>query len=237
MRWKRHHFYPYLSQGRCWYLHTCLHCMVEHSAEIFKLTSNMITAKRELHSHFSMLGQAQKIHLFPGLLLVTELVSFLGTELLAQLPLHWVDMPQKSLVVTAGQCGHFSEDWCAPCIKGYTPIAGASSQMTPNSMRLLMCCSSHHYHNPVPRDATSTSPVISHFGLMLFLLGDKTSIHSDGFRVRFVLNTNPNSRALNFHLPLLKWRALLESEAGCLLLLPRFARLVLPMEPEEGSIT
>lgn len=122
--------------------------MVEHSAEIFKLTSGIITAKKEQHSHFSMLGQAQKIHLFPGLLLVTELVYFLGIELLAQLTLHWVDMRQISPVVAAGNYKYFTEDCFSSCAQEYTPIAGTSSQMTPNSMKLSMCHSSHHCDNP-----------------------------------------------------------------------------------------
>lgn len=127
----------------------------------------------------TMLSRAQKVYLYAELLLVTELVSFLGTELLAQLPLHLVYRPQTSLVVTAGKCRHFSEDWCAPCFWEYSPIAGTWSQITPNSMRLSMCCSSHHCHELVPCKVTSL--VIPHFGLMLFLLGDKTSAHSTGF--------------------------------------------------------
>lgn len=151
----------------------------------------------------SMLSQAQKVHLYPELLLVTELVSFLGTELLVQLLLHWVYRPQTSLVVTAGKRKHFSEDWCAPCFQDYSPIAGMSSQITPNSMRFSMCCSSNHCYKPVPCDVTSTSLVTPHFGLMLFLLGDKTSVHPL-HSVKFVLTANPNSQAPNFHMPPLK---------------------------------
>lgn len=137
----------------------------------------MVTANTELHSHCHILGEAQKIAVFR--------TAFRNrSDILSQHWTAWISCAQTPLVVTAGKCGDFSEDGCAPYIQEYTLIADASSQMTPNSMRLSMCSSSHHCQNPVPHDATSIHPVIPCLGLMLVPFGDKNFVDSCGFRVR-----------------------------------------------------
>lgn len=93
------------------------------------------------------------------------------------------------------------------------------------------------HHMPI---AHGNSLVIPHFGLLLFCwVTEILFIPMDSDLD--LCWTDSNSQVLNFHLALLKWRALMESKAGCLLLLFAYL-LLLPkfdylMEPEKVLIT
>lgn len=96
---------------------------------------------------------------------------------------------------------------------------------------------SHHCHRPIAHD---NPLIIPHFGLLLFRwVAEILVIPMDSDLD--LCWADSNSQVLNFHLALLKWRALMESKAGCLLLLFAYL-LLLPkfdylMEPEKALIT
>lgn len=177
MLWKSRNFYPHLSQG--WLIPRGLPTLQDGiQCRFFRTNVTHGNCKYRV---------AQSL---PHIRRSTENSSLFRTafrnrsDILSQHWTAWTSCAQTPLVVTAGKRGDFSEDWCAPYIQEYTLIADASSQMTPNSVRLSMCSSSHHCQNPVPHDATSIHPVIPYLGLMLVLFGDKNFVHSSGFRVR-----------------------------------------------------